>query len=125
VNFLLIGSDQRSGLSYRTDTMVIAILWPSEGQVSLISIPRDLWIYIPWGCSVTPLSAQEIPLSRGGPDSQGRSKHNLGMRIDHTAMVDFDGFRRIVDTLGGIDLPVACTDWRLIDRLRPYDENNW
>ena len=47
VNFLLIGSDKRSGTSFRTDTMVIAILRPNEGQVSLISIPRDLWVFIP------------------------------------------------------------------------------
>jgi polyisoprenyl-teichoic acid--peptidoglycan teichoic acid transferase len=47
VNFLLIGSDRRSGASFRTDTMVIAILRPHEGQVSLISIPRDLWVSIP------------------------------------------------------------------------------
>src|SRR5512142_3467947 len=44
INFLLIGSDQRHGSSFRTDTMVIAILRPKEGQVSLISIPRDLWV---------------------------------------------------------------------------------
>ena len=47
VNFLLIGSDKRPGGSFRTDTMVIAILRPNEGQVSLISIPRDLWVFIP------------------------------------------------------------------------------
>src|SRR5215510_4343057 len=47
VNFLLIGSDKRSGTSFRTDTMVIVILRPNDGQVSLISIPRDLWVSIP------------------------------------------------------------------------------
>jgi hypothetical protein len=43
-------------------------------------------------------------------------------------MVEFDGFRRIVDTLGGVDVPVACpyTDWHLIDpSYDPYNENNW
>lgn len=65
----------------------------------------------------------------GGPGLlKDAIQYNLGIRIDHTAMVDFDGFRRIVDTLGGIDLPVSCayTDWRLIDpSFDPYDENNW
>jgi LCP family protein required for cell wall assembly len=54
--------------------------------------------------------------------------YNLGIRIDHTAMVEFDGFRRIVDTLGGVDVPVACpyTDWRLIDpSYDPFNEDNW
>jgi hypothetical protein len=43
-------------------------------------------------------------------------------------MVDFDGFRKIVDTLGGVDLPVSCsyTDWRLIDpSYNPEIESNW
>jgi hypothetical protein len=43
-------------------------------------------------------------------------------------MVEFDGFRQIVDTLGGVDVPVSCpyTDWRLIDpTLDPENENNW
>jgi LCP family protein required for cell wall assembly len=54
--------------------------------------------------------------------------YNLGIRIDHTAMVEFDGFRQIVDTLGGVDVPVSCayTDWRLIDpSYDPENENNW
>ena len=54
--------------------------------------------------------------------------YNLGIRIDHTAMVDFDGFRRIVDTLGGVEVPIACsyTDWRLIDpSYDQYNEDNW
>jgi hypothetical protein len=53
INFLLIGSDKRPGSSYRTDTLVIAIIWPKEGQVSLVSIPRDLWIILPLGCNVS------------------------------------------------------------------------
>jgi hypothetical protein len=43
-------------------------------------------------------------------------------------MVEFDGFRQIIDTLGGVDVPVACayTDWKLIDpSYNPENENNW
>ncbi len=133
VNFLLIGSDKRPGSSYRTDTLVIAILWPREGQVSLISIPRDLWIYIPTvGMQRINTAYQSGELSYyqgGGPGLlKDTIAYNLGIRIDHTAMVDFDGFRRIVDTLGGVDVPVGCpyTDWRLIDpSYDPYNEDNW
>ena len=133
VNFLLIGSDKRPGSSYRTDTMVIGILWPREGQVSLISIPRDLWIYIPTiGMQRINTAYQSGELNGyagGGPGLlKDTISYNLGIRIDHTAMVDFDGFRRIVDTLGGVDVPVGCayTDWRLIDpSYDPYNEDNW
>lgn len=132
-NFLLIGSDKRPGSSYRTDTLVIAIVWPKEGQVSLISIPRDLWIYIPTvGMQRINTAYQSGEIGGypgGGPGLlKDTIAYNLGLRIDHTALVEFDGFRRIVDTLGGIEVPVACayTDWRLIDpSYDPNNEYNW
>lgn len=133
VNFLLIGSDRRSGTSFRTDTMVIAVLRPQLGQVSLISIPRDLWVSIPdWGNQRINTAYQHgisVGYPGGGPGLlKDTILYNLGIRIDHTAMVDFDGFRNIVDTLGGVDVPVSCsyTDWRLIDpSYDPENENNW
>lgn len=133
VNFLLIGSDKRPGGSYRTDTLVVVVLWPREAQVSMISIPRDLWIYIPTvgmqRINTAYQSGELYGYSGGGPGLlRDTIAYNLGIRIDHTAMVEFDGFRRIVDTLGGVDVPVACpyTDWHLIDpSYDPYNENNW
>lgn len=133
VTFLLIGSDKRPGSSFRTDTMVIAILRPRDRQISLISIPRDLWVYIPdWEMQRINTAYQHGDLSGypgGGPQLlKDTIEYNLGLHIDHTAMVEFDGFRQIVDTLGGIDVPIACpyTDWRLIDpSYDPNNENNW
>ncbi len=133
VNFLLIGSDRRPGGTFRTDTMVIAILRPNEGQVSLISIPRDLWVSIPGWENQRINTAYQHGVSVSYPGGgAGLLKetilYNLGIRIDHTAMVEFDGFRQIVDTLGGVDVPVSCayTDWRLIDpSYDPQNENNW
>jgi LCP family protein required for cell wall assembly len=133
INFLLIGSDKRPGSSYRTDTMVIAVVWPKEGQVSLISIPRDLWIYIPTvgmqRINTAYQSGEIYGYVGGGPGLlKDTIAYNFGIRIDHTAMVDFDGFRRIVDTLGGVEVPISCafTDWRLIDpSYDPENENNW
>jgi len=133
INFLLIGSDKRPGSSYRTDTLLIAIVWPKEGQVSLISIPRDLWIYIPTiGMQRinTAYQSGEITdyVGGGGGLLKDTIAYNFGIRIDHTAMVEFDGFRRIVDTLGGVEVPISCsfTDWRLIDpSYDPENEDNW
>jgi polyisoprenyl-teichoic acid--peptidoglycan teichoic acid transferase len=133
ITFLLIGSDKRPGSSYRTDTMVIAILRPKDDQVSLISIPRDLWVYIPdWEMqrvNTAYMHGEITGYPGGGPQLlKDTIEYNLGLHIDHTAMVEFDGFRRIVDTLGGIDIPVACayTDWRLISpELDPENKNNW
>ena len=133
VNFLLIGSDKRAGTSFRTDTMVVAILRPNDGQVSLISIPRDLWVSIPgWENQRINTAYQHGILTDypgGGPGLlKDTIQYNLGIRIDHSALVDFDGFRQIVDTLGGVDVPVSCpyTDWHLIDpTYDPEIETNW
>lgn len=133
ITFLLIGSDKRPGSTYRTDTMVIVILRPKDDQVSLISIPRDLWVYIPnWEMQRinTAYMHGELEGYEGGGAQllKDTIEYNLGLHIDHTAMVEFDGFRQIVDTLGGIDVPVACayTDWRLLDpSLDPENEDNW
>jgi len=133
VTFLLLGSDTRGGRSFRTDTIVVAALRPKSGQVTLISIPRDLWVYVPTrGMERVNTAYQygEIYAYPGGGAGLLKDTllYNLGIRIDHLAMVDFDGFRQIVDTLGGIDVPVACayTDWHLIDpTYNPYNEDNW
>src|SRR5258706_11197506 len=133
VTFLLLGSDTRGGASFRTDTILIAAVRPHDGQVSLISIPRALWVNIPTVGMQRINTAYQFgeysDYPGGGPGLlKDTILYNLGLQVDHTTLVDFNGFRRIVDTLGGIDVPIACpyTDWRLIDpALDQEDENNW
>jgi LCP family protein required for cell wall assembly len=136
VTFLLLGSDKRPGQTYfRTDTIIIAVIRPATGQVALISVPRDLYVYIPT-VGMDRINAAyeygEMPqynYQGGGFELlKDTILYNLGLRIDHLAIVDFDGFSRIVDTLGGIDVPVFCpyTDWHLIDpSYDPTNEDNW
>jgi LCP family protein required for cell wall assembly len=133
VTFLLLGSDTRGGTSFRTDTIVIAAIRPHDGQVSLVSVPRDLWVNIPNVGMQRINTAYEYGVSSGyaggGPGLlKDTILYNFGLQIDHTVMVDFDGFRQIVSTIGGIDVPISCpyTDWRLVDpSYDPENENNW
>lgn len=133
ITFLLLGSDTRGGTSFRTDTMMIVIVRPKDGNVSIISIPRDLWVNIPdIGEQRINVAYQYGDLYSYPGGGAGLLKdtilYNLGIQIDHVAMVDFNGFRRIVDTIGGLELPVFCsyTDWRLIDpSLDPELEESW
>jgi LCP family protein required for cell wall assembly len=133
ITFLLLGSDTRSGSSFRTDTIMIAIVRPSDGQVSLISIPRDLWVNIPTVGMQRINTAYEY--GENGDYSGGGAGllkdtilFNLGIQINYVVLVDFEGFQKSIDTIGGIDVPVVCpyTDWRLLDpTYDPQDENNW
>jgi LCP family protein required for cell wall assembly len=134
ITFALLGSDKRPGQTYfRTDTIVIAAVRPASGQVTLISVPRDLYVYIPTvgmdRINTAYEYGQMYNYPGGGPALiRDTFLYNLGIRIDHLAIIDFDGFRQIVDTLGGLDVPVYCayTDWHLIDpSLDPNNANNW
>ncbi len=135
VTFLLLGSDQRSRTQtyFRTDVIIIVILRPESRQVSLISLPRDLYVYIPTVGMDRVNTAYEYGLMYNYPGGgaallKDTILYNLGVRIDHLAIADFDGFRKIVDTLGGVDVPVYCayTDWHLISPdLDESDEDNW
>ena len=106
VTFLLLGSDTRGGTSFRTDTIVIAAVRPHDGQVSLISIPRDLWVNIPnvgmQRINTAYQYGENSDYAGGGPGLlKDTILYNFGLQIDHTAMVDFNGFRQIVSTIGG------------------------
>lgn len=133
VNVLLLGSDRRSGRAYRTDTIIVASIHPQARAAALLSIPRDLYVYLP-GYNMQRINAA-LPLGNnfdypGG----GRAMlsdtilYNLGIPIHYYAQVDMDGFRRVIDHLGGIEVHATCsyTDWRL-DRpdLNPQDADNW
>jgi LCP family protein required for cell wall assembly len=132
VNFLLIGSDRRAN-SFRTDTLIIASVRRQDRLVTLISIPRDLFVYVPgWTMQRVNTAYQQGELTGypgGGPGLlKDTIRYNLGLRIDHTALVEFDGFLEIVDTLGGIDIPLACpyTDWHIKNPKKPIeDPDNW
>ncbi|HZD55821.1 MAG TPA: LCP family protein [Anaerolineales bacterium] len=132
INFLLIGSDRRAA-SFRTDTLIIVSVRPRQHLVTLISIPRDLYIYIPgWKMqriNTAYLHGETINYPGGGPGLLKETiRYNLGIEIDHMAMVEFDGFQQIVDTLGGIDVPLACpfTDWHIKNPKRSdQDPDNW
>jgi LCP family protein required for cell wall assembly len=121
VNILLLGADYSgTGIISRTDTIIIASFRPGDRMVSLISIPRDLYVDVP-GRGMNRINTAfvygELDHYPGGGAALLKDTllNNLGITIDHMAMVNFDGFRQIVDTLGGVDVPLVCpfADYRL------------
>jgi LCP family protein required for cell wall assembly len=105
VNVVLLGSDQRpTGGGHRTDVIMIASLNPEEGTATLISIPRDLYVYIP-GFRVDRINTAD---ARGGPEWVKQTiLYNLGIEIDHWVRVNFSGFVSAVDLLGGVNVQVG------------------
>jgi len=135
VNFLLVGSatynaPNNPGL---TDTLMIVSVNRTAGTVSLMSVPRDLYVYIP-GWRMQKINTAYFHAETSGDSGSGIQllkdtiRYNLGIEIDYYARVDFNSFMRIIDALGGIDVSVDCAiqDWRLIQPgLDPRVEENW
>ncbi len=125
-NILLLGSDTplNSG-STRTDTMIIVAVNRSNGTASMISLPRDLYVYHP-GKTMGRLNTA---MSLGGVDELKQTiLYNFGIPIHYYARIDFDGFQQAIDVMGGVEIAVSCQlrDWRLKSpELELEDPDNW
>jgi polyisoprenyl-teichoic acid--peptidoglycan teichoic acid transferase len=105
VNILFLGSDARpdSG-GFRTDTIIWVSLNPKDGFVSAISFPRDLFIEIPGMGS----NRINVAFPRGGFDLLADTLElNYGIRPDHYILIDFYGFKSLINNLGGITVQTA------------------
>jgi LCP family protein required for cell wall assembly len=114
-HILLLGSDQRPyGGGFRTDTIILMSLNPEKGTASLISFPRDLYVYIP-GWTYQRINTAH---AHGGfPLLADTLGYNFGIRPEHYVMVNFWGFVEVIDSLGGIEVQVAKS---LSDRRDGY-----
>ncbi|WP_307821466.1 LCP family protein [Micromonospora humidisoli] len=112
-NLLILGSDSRdpenTGGS-RSDTIILAHIPQGGTSAQLVSIPRDTWVH--------------VPASKNGQHGNRDAKINAAfawggvpllvqtveeftkVRIDHVVMVDFAGFKEIVDALDGVQIDV-------------------
>lgn len=108
-NILLLGSDTRSGSEAaqvsgsRADSIMLAHI-PADGKgVYLVSIMRDTWVNIP-GYGSAKINAA---LNYGGISLQVATVENLlGIKIDHVAEIEFEGFKALVNSVNGVDVQV-------------------
>lgn len=126
-NILLLGKDVNiDGTGdARTDTMIVVSVNREAQTASMISLPRDLYVYMPNRI----MGRLNTAVSLGGVELLEQTiLYNFGIPIHYHAQVDFDGFKRIVDLLGGVTMAVSCPleDWRLLSpELDPTLEENW
>lgn len=101
-NYLIIGSDARPGDAFsRSDVIIVAHVTEKKDAVTLIHFPRDLYVEIP-GRSKDKINAA---YAFGGAPLLVRTLQNLiGVTIDHAAKIDFEGFTRMIDAVGGIQV---------------------
>ncbi len=108
-NILLLGSDTRGEndgslddlTGQRSDTIMVAHIPADKQHIYVMSILRDSWLEIP-GQGSAKINAA---LSYGGvPLAVETIEQLIGTRIDHVAVVDFEGFKGVTDALGGVDV---------------------
>lgn len=126
VNILLLGMDQRQGEQgpFRTDTMIVLTVDPATGETGMLSIPRDLWVPIP-GYGENRINtanfmgdAKKYP--GGGPALAKKTiTHNFGFPVHYYVRLNFEGFKRIIDTIGGVDIDVKT---EIRDDLYPDEQ---
>jgi LCP family protein required for cell wall assembly len=114
LTFLLVGTDSRSestapgvdarGANSEGDVVMVARLAPDRESAVILSIPRDTLVEIPERRRDRVATAY----ADGGPSLLIRTVENLTeLRIDHFAVIDFVGFRSMVDAVGGIDVDLT------------------
>jgi LCP family protein required for cell wall assembly len=116
-NILLLGSDSRdpdSTANSRTDTIILMHIQADHKKAYLISIPRDSFVYIPKSPTNPKLGGHKSKInsaySWGGAALTVEAVESLTkVRIDHVVMIDFAGFKRVTDALGGVDLYIDKT----------------
>jgi polyisoprenyl-teichoic acid--peptidoglycan teichoic acid transferase len=108
MNIALLGSDTRasSGEGGRSDSMILVHVDPTKNFLSMLSIPRDLRVEIP-GHPPNRINAAH---TYGGPALLIRTiQSSLGIDLDHYIEVDFQAFKQITDTLGGVYVDIDRT----------------
>ena len=115
LNVLLVGVDARSSADFReqmqsgdwvpgrfrSDTMMVWHLSEDRDSSQVVSLPRDAWVEIP-GHGEGKLNAA---FSQGGPELLAHTVEDVTrLYLDHVAVLDFKGFSRIVETLGGVEV---------------------
>jgi LCP family protein required for cell wall assembly len=119
-NILILGSDVRADSAEeaiaRTDSIMVLSVNPRQQQVSLFSLPRDVFIESPtYGYLRANTVLRNAELSQPGTgvsEMMTAMEYTFGIELDHYIRLDFEGFIEVVDALGGVevDIPKAIVD---------------
>ncbi len=114
VNILFMGADYRQGQGHwRTDSLIVVTIDPVKERIRLLSMPRDLWVYIPgYGherINTVDFLGERMGVNNGHADLLRQTiELNLGVPIHYYVRINFDGFEKIINTLGGVTVQVDC-----------------
>jgi polyisoprenyl-teichoic acid--peptidoglycan teichoic acid transferase len=132
---LLLGVDSRPNPEEgaRSDTLIVAYVQPQEGWAGMLSIPRDTVVQLrglgegkinmaySYGyANAATLYGEATSAEQGGGAFTAEAVEGfLGIEVDYIAQIDFRGFERVVNTIGGITINV---EQPLLDATYPTED---
>ena len=129
INVLLLGTDARPGEKLgRTDTIIVASINPKANYVTMLSIPRDLYVFIPGlnrfdRINTVDIYAAQAKIGKPIELLAETIRYNLGIPINYYARINFSGVREMIDQVGGVDVLAHCPLYDVFPDLPP-DQND-
>ena len=119
INILLIGKDRRPGETYsRSDAMILCTINMSAKTLTLSSFMRDTYVQIP-GYRDNRINAS---FAIGGMNLLDKTiEKNFGVQIDGNIDVDFVGFKKIIDKLGGVEVELTGAEASYLNQRGNWD----
>ena len=113
VNILLVGQDKRPGQStQRSDAMILCTINKSTKTLTMTSFLRDMWVYIPGYYNQR---LNKTYLLGGFPLLNDTLDYNFGVSSDYNVEVDFSGFKKAIDLIGGLDITLTAAEAKYLN----------
>ena len=122
INILLIGQDARAGESrQRSDSMILCTINLNSNSLTMTSFMRDMYVDIP-GKSANRINAA---YQMGGMELLDLTLlQNFGVVVDYNIEIDFEGFMKAVDIIGGVDVDLSQAEANYLNRWGNWDVDN-
>ncbi len=99
---LAVGCDRRPNDVGRTDTILLVFLNPENGDIKVLSIPRDTYVTV----KGSKTKINHAYAYGGIPLTESTIEKAFGIKVDHYLEADFNGFAELIDALGGVTIDV-------------------
>lgn len=120
INILLVGQDRREndGARMHSDAMILCTVNTAKKTFTMTSFMRDMWVYIPDHYN----NRMNVPYMLGGFSLLNKTlDYNFGVSADYNVEIDFSGFMKAIDTIGGVDIELTEAEAKYLNRRGNWD----
>src|SRR3989339_1166565 len=111
INILLLGmrGNNMPGGGLLADSIMVVMVRPKENKVAIVSVPRDLWVNYPETSNQGKINSVHALYEEKGEAKGMEAMKKVvgditGLPVHYAVRIDFNGFKELVDTVGGVDI---------------------